>query len=199
MATVNVGDVVQITARLRYGGVDAIENIFYVRHEGTAAVDAATFITQAGLYMESCYTTLQLDLSDDVQYEDITYYNVTQDYPMGQEEWPSLTAGTATVDATATQVAFQVNFTTQIKRTQGRKYIGVLTEASVNAGGIVAPTTVTALKNFALAVLSNFSVGAESFEVGHVKASTGAWIPWIGYSVPLLVATQRRRKQGVGA
>ena len=196
--TVQVGDIIRVTCKMGYAA-GAVQNVYHYKHIGSGSVPDATFMSALGTEMNTNYTTINAYLAPGFMYHTIEAFNVTQDAPIDEIAWPSLTVGTGSgTDSYATQCAALVKFPTATARSQGRKYLGGLMEGYVGSGGLIESAFLTALGSFATAMLSGFSAGGEDFEAGNWNPSLARFAAWIAGVVADRVATQRRRRAGVG-
>ena len=200
MPDVSNGDVVRVTANMSYQGASDIINVFHCVAELTVDVDDAVFMGDVGAEVDANYALIVQDLTDDLKFENIEFYNVTDDRPMGVITWPTLTVGLETTSQpVATQMCGQVNFLTGVKRSQGRKYIGGYSELANTGGGFLQVGVQGRLENYGAQFAQGQTITGGTIYWGHYKTGTTIFRQWTGYIVPSLMSTQRRRKQNVGS
>lgn len=199
MGVVESGQVVQVSAQMAYGLVNDIINVFHYEMLGGVTEDDDLVKLVLAAELDSAYSLLLADYGVDLLFDKLVFYNISADRPMGEESWPTLVNGTNSNDALPLQNATQVNFRTGVKRSQGRKYLGGFTESGSDGAGLVDPAFQGRLQAWADDLLIDPTVGSGSMQIGHIKQSTGEFIPWTTAQARPLFATQRRRKLGVGS
>jgi hypothetical protein len=196
--TVNVNDVVRVTAEMSMDYAGEVQNVYYVQLDTGSAVDDEDFMDEVADALEDAYTYLLPHLSPNYNFDTIAFYNVTQDVSMGDIGWPTLTVGTNTSGMTTPQVAAQVDFRASGTNGLGRKYIGGVGEDAVDSG-TMTPTFLTALANYAAQLLLSVVIGSSGASFGHLSGTEQVFVQWIEALLATVLATQRRRKAGVGA
>lgn len=200
MPDVSDGNALRVTAKMSYQGVSDIINVFHATVELTVAQDDAVVMADIAAIVDANYALIVQDLSDDLKFDTIEFYNVTEDRPMGVEDWTTLVAGTETTSQpTATQMCGQANFLTGIKRSQGRKYVGGYSELANTGGGILGLAVQGRLEDYADQFVQGDVITGGSVNWGHFQTGTTVFRSWTGSVVPRLMSTQRRRKQNTGS
>lgn len=198
MTVITPGTIVQVRTNQVYDAASLMQNVFYVRHEGTEDVADFDMTAAAAVWLDDAYTEINSYINDSVVYRDIEFYNVTADVPILAENWPVLTVGGTTGVALPLQNAALVSFPTEVKRSQGRKYIAGLSEDAAAGGGLIEALLVTALDAWGLAIITGFQVDVEDFVVGHLKTIDSSFVNWQRYRVDTIMRTQQRRILGTG-
>jgi hypothetical protein len=197
--TVNAGDIIRCTQSMLYDNSDRYENVYYYQHQGSGGL--ADNVVLAGLEGEiSGWTGYILGLQvNELVYEGVECYNVTQDTPMGFLADTYSNAGTNAGTALPLQCSMLVTFDSGDKHGQGRKYLAAPAVAAQSDAGILTGAALTALGTWAAAVLGGVSISGEDFVVGHYRKATGAFLDWLSARVDTVIRTQRRRVLGVGS
>lgn len=197
--TVAVGDIVRVTAKFSWGSDENL-NVFHVKNNGSSGVDDAAFMTAVAAWLDGTWQLINTHLASGMSYVSIEGYNVTQDAPIDEVAWPTLTAGAQTTDsAYALQTAALVKFGTQVAKSQGRKFIAGLTEAGVQGAGLLNSTVASALIGFAGRLITGFTASGEQFDFGNWNDTLSRFALWTYSEIGNYLATQRRRKAGVGS
>lgn len=195
---VNPLDVITITAKMIQAG-QAVRNVFQVIHAGVSSVAESAVYTALSDWLDDAYGVLQPGLTDELSFETIEAVNTTQGTPIDEAAWPTLTVGGASANqAEPLQVAALVRFPTNYLGSQGRKYIGGLTEGQLEDNGIVSTGTLGGLATFGADVVAGFAVTGNDFVPGVDNPTLARFAAFTGAIVNDVVSTQRRRKQGVG-
>jgi len=196
---VEVGDVVRITAKMEQGG-DDVQNVFHIQHNGSSSVADSTFLADAISWLDGAYDYINDYQGDALSYESVEAYNVTQGAPIGEDVWDTLTSGDdSTAQESPKQVAALVRFPTATARSQGRKFIGGLTEADLDNGGVLTSAFTTALGQWALDIIACFASDSQDFNLGNWNPTLSRFAAVTGAIINTYNAIQRRRAAGVGS
>ena len=196
--TVSPSDIVRITAKMSFNAND-VQNVWHVKHLGVTNVDDEDFVTACAAWMEDVYTEVLTSQSTALLYETIEMFNVTDDAPIDEVDWPTLTAGTSAGQSEPPQVALLLKFSTATARSQGRKYFGVPTESDIDAAGALANDTILDLVSAGAEALAGFTAAGQGFACGNYREDPLRFAVWLSAIVGTYAATQRRRKLGVGS
>lgn len=198
--SVAVGDVVRVTCKMTFDTGDAVQNVYHYQNTGSAAIADATFVTDVASQMNTAYSNLNSNISSAISYDTIEVFNVTQDAPIDEVAWPTLTVGgNSATQAYATQVAALVKFATATARSQGRKYMAGLVEGSVDGKGFLVTAMQTALATFGADIVNGFTSSGQVVLPGNWNPTLSRFAKWTAAIVADYVATQRRRRVGSGA
>lgn len=200
MADVQPGEFIRATCKMTLAGED-VQNVYYYKHDGSS--DAGELLVHAAIAvaLDDAYDEIDALMTDDMTFDTIETYNVTQGAPINETAWPALTAGGAAGERMPSQVAALVTFPTGVRKSLGKKYLGVFTEAENDQFGQPIAALQTALAAFVTEVLAIVVADGENFIVGHIRkvADEVSFIAWVSGIVESIWATQRRRKKGTGS
>jgi len=196
--SVNNDDVLRVTAKMHMGVVD-IQNVFHIQAQGTGTLGDAAAVSAIALRLDDAYANMVAQLSDNLQFDTIEVFNVTQDAPMDEVTWPTLVDGDVVSDQLPTQVAGLVRFTTNVARSQGRKFIGGVIEGDNDANGLPDTDVLTALAAFAADVLTPWLIGSGNFAFGNYNVDLTRFAEWVSPIINTIWSTLRRRRFGVGS
>lgn len=195
---VNVGDIIRVVARMSWDE-NEIQNVYHLRvtqGDDEANADVLDDIAEC---LDDAYAFIDQEISNRVAFDSIEAYNLTEDEYLGIVDWPTLAEGGAVNDPLPPQTAALALFNTQTPRSQGRKFLPVMTIAQLQHDGTVEDDTLAAIEQYIIALLAGV-VGA------HVEAEFGNWnealerfADWVIGEARDLFATQRRRYLGRGA
>jgi len=192
-------DVIEAAARWEYNAVEDVVNVFQFQKTDAGDISDSNTIDDILDLVEAVYTLL-LGIITTIQVaRDIRISNVSQNYVLSTEPWPSITAGTGTGDPLPPGVAGLVNFRTTVAKVNPRKYFGALTEANNAATGLITVAGTTALSNAGALLLTSMLGTYASWEYGYLSPKTSNFEQVQSYSVTNVPAYQRRRKQGRGS
>jgi hypothetical protein len=192
-------DIVRITAKMSYSGGD-IQNVFHVRYTMATPTDDATFMADTADEIDTYYGDINTQISSTVSYDTIAFYNITQDRPMGEVAWPTRTAGgNSTGEHLPPQTSPLVLFGTYTPKSQGRKYLPMLTTNNTGNLGSVDSVVLTALATWAANFLADAVIGGGYIEFGNWNDTLSRFAVWITAFVKDYLHTQRRRSRAVGS
>jgi len=198
MATeVHNGDIIRVTAKMSHGA-DDIFNVFHLRAYGDTIAEA-TAETLIANWVDGLYTSLDENFSTGMTFDTISMFNITQDSPMNEVDWPVKTAGLNAAQALPLQVSPLVLFPTSQARSQGRKYLPPITEADSDGAGQLSSDLLAGIADFIAAVLNGPSSGGTEFFPGNWNSDLARFVVWISGKAATYLRTQRRRVRGVGA
>jgi hypothetical protein len=199
--TVNQEDVIRVTARLKYRTLDDVQNVYYVKYEGATPLTDSAARNDLEAWLEDIYGEFSGGMPEELTFEDLTFFNYTQDAPMSDGDWPFLVQGGSATDELPSGVAAVATASTGKKNTRSRKFWGPLTEALTTDGEWLAGT-LSDLADAAATWITTF-VGDQSGLLWRpgVKTSAEEWQFWplAEAVVRAIPAYMRKRKQGKGS
>lgn len=190
-------DVIRVTAKMsRASSLGEIQNVYHIRYDGSS-VSYETLWDAVATWLDDAYGNIVDEIHPNVHFDTIEMFNVTQDEPVGEDAWPTLTAGTGASDMLPAQTSPLVLFPTNTARSQGRKFLPPVGEES-QSNGVLLAGVLTSMANYAADLLENIPVGVWSAAVGNYNPTLARFAPWISAIVKDVLRTQRRRVAGVG-
>lgn len=197
--TLQEGEVIEAAARLEFDATEDVVNVYQMQLTSGGPVADADVLNDVVEYLEIAYTLILTLLSVLTTFRDIRVSNVTQQTVLGIVPWDTLSAGDATADALAPGVAGLVSFGTTIPRVSPRKYLGVFTEAHINASGLLGGGWNTQAANYAAQMLGEVVVDGHGYTYGYLSPKTDNFEAAVTALFTNVPAYQRRRKQGRGS
>ena len=195
---VNPQDILEITCRGEFNGVEDVVNVYQYRYTGASVAADADVISDFETEMESLYTPFVPDQMPTYEYRDITIRNLTQSVIMSVGAWPTLTDGTSAGKANPPGIAGLINMATTIVKVVLRKYLGGFAQSIVDDDGTFTTAFTAKLLVFGLQLILGFSVTVRGYDYGHLSPKTTNFEVPTSASVTDIPAYQRRRKQGRG-
>lgn len=196
---VQPGDIVRVIARMEKDGTEDNLNVYHLKHMGSTNITNAGFMTDVALRLDTAYGQFAHEVTTDLEFIDIEFYNVTQDVWMGTEGWPVRTFGTNVAEELPAQVAALVTFRTATTQHPGKKFLGGYTE-DVNAGdGVISAGGVTSLLAYIVQMMLTLVIESNAVYWGNYNYTIPRWAVWVAGAVDTVWATQRRRKPGIGS
>lgn len=196
--SVVVGDIVRITAKMRWFGTDDVQNVYTYRVDLNATLDDDEFMSVVADVLDSAYNNLITQQSTSFTYESITGQNLTQDLLLPEVAWPVLTAGTSSTNIIPQQLAICAFWPTTTPKVRTSSFFSGFVLASIaSLGEIAASNIVQAL--LAANELSDFDTVELDMTKGSLNPITSVFTPAGTPQVPSRFRTQRRRRIGVGS
>lgn len=199
MAIAN-NNIMRAAARQLIDGRDEVVNVFHfiVREVGTNSDQGV--LDEIAQKLGNAWAELDPHLPNNLQPNVIDVYNISQDVPYGQIPWGSAySGGGSSGDMNASGVSLLVLWLTNVKRVQGRTYLGPFVTAAFGDGqhnaGLVTPVS-----DWAVALRSETPL-VDDTQLGLIVWSAGAGLARniSGRRISLNPAYQRRRRFGRGS
>lgn len=192
-------DVLRVTAKMSWSsGTRDVQNVYHLLYSGTGD-DDADVVDDIATLLDGAYAEVIGYIPDDFAFETIEVWNLTQDQPVDEVDWPTLVEGTALTTALPAQLAPLVLFSTNAPRSQGRKYLPFFTEAEATGWGQISAVALAAVADFAADFLADVVFPNGDGKWGNWNKLLSRFAPWLSAAVDTLFRTQRRRVAGVGS
>lgn len=193
----NVNDIIRVTAQALWLG-QQIVNVYHAIVDVLPTNDAE-LADDLIVAVDDAHGIVASGQTDDLVYDVINVHNVTQDYLMAEEPFPSTAAGLSAQDPIPSGAAGLVTFPTIIPKTRGRKFIAGLVE-SYTTDGYFNGTALGVLDLYGDSLIGTQVGGnASEFRFGVVMVPSGIFRAYVSYQTSNIPAYQRRRKVGVGS
>ena len=196
--TVAQSDVIRATAKMSIG-VEDIQNVYHFIVGGSGTPSDSDAMDAIVDCLDDAYAELELKISDEVTFDSIDFYNLTQETYMGSKNWTTLTVGGEPGDMMPPQVCPFVLFDTDVLRSQGRKFLPPTTEGYNDPGGGPTAGLLTVLALYVAEIMLGGVDGTTTFLPGNYRELTSTFIQWVLGRAPDFFATQRRRYFGSGS
>jgi len=199
MAIAN-NNIMRVAARQLLDGRDEVVNVFHfiVREVGTNSDQGV--LDEIAARLSNAWVEIDQLLPNNLTPNILDIYNVSQDVPYGQTPWEgAYTGGTASGSMNASGVAFLVIWNTNVKRVQGRTYLGPYTQATM-ADGVWGSGTISETANWVTAMRDEAPL-VDDTVLGLIIWSAGAGLARniSGRRLSSIPAYQRRRRVGRGS
>lgn len=195
---VNVGDILRITARMSWGE-DDIQNVYHLRVTAGDDEDNTDVLTDIAEDLEDAYDFILGRIPNEITFDSLEGYNLTDDEWMGVVGWPTLTAGTATADPMPPQNSPLVLFTTDVPRSQGRKFLPPFSVNEVQDDGTIDTVPLQNVESYMVSLLAGVVGTYIEAEYGNWNEALARFATWILGEARDIFATQRRRYFGSGS
>lgn len=191
-------DILRVTANQVVNSSDAIQNVFYFQMDAGGEESDTDTRNAIAAHLDAAWLNLESKISPQCVFTNIEFYNVTQDVPMLPRAWPTPPVGTAVGAMLPLQTCPLVTFPTLTKRSTGKKYLGGFTISAITVGGQLEAGHIASLGLWKDDIMSTILIDDSVGYIGHLQKSTGNFVIWDQGFVNPIVATQRRRRIGVG-
>ena len=204
--TVENGDILRAVAEFEYPDGTIAQNVYHYLAQLTAPWDDVLTMSEITKHLETMYTLLENDISQNLIVHPLTFYKLIWDSATGSWEIAE-NLGQMVLDVTflglddpfPNQVAGVVTAATNRPKSRGRKFVPGLMDASADGSDLVS-SAVAALTAFAVDYITDVVAGFDGqFVSGVVRTAVEEFLPFVMAQVNSVVGTQRRRKPGVGA
>lgn len=197
--TVDIGDVLEVAARMEFNGVEDQVNVYQFALGTPGPITDTEAVDDLIALMEAVYTIWKATMVAITAFRDLRVRNVTKDEVLGVFPWPTLTVGDSAADALPPGNAGLINFNTDVARVTPRKYMGSLNVNTVDNDGTLIALQVTKLVEVADLLLDVW-VGVDGdWLYGYLSPKAGTFVFPNSATVSDITAYQRRRKQGRGS
>lgn len=194
---VNSGDIIRATAKMTYVG-DDVQNVYHLQYLGVTTLDSSVVNGIAGV-LDDAYDYIDLFISDNVGFDTIEVWNITQNRLLDEVNWPTLVSGGGVDSALPTQVSALALFNTAVANSQGRKYLPVFTEAENLGGGIISSAALAAIALFIAELLGEVVLPDGECYFGNWNPTLARFADWVSGYISDRMQTQRRRTVGHGS
>lgn len=192
-------DIVRVTAEMVFNNLSDHQNIYHVLKVSGGTIPDQTLMDDVAAQLEIMYTFMLPRQRTQLAYEQLTGQMVFGGADlMPDTAWPVLTAGTNGGDGLPLSDAGLVVGQTTKAKTQGRKYLGALSEVD-NVDGVLQASLVTSLVNFAAGYIADFVIGANTYRFGTFNPISLVFSPFASALILGIMRNQRRRTQGFGS
>ncbi len=193
-----VGDIVRITAKMKWFGTDDVQNVFTYKVTLNTTADDDEFMSVVADVLDSAYTNIVADLSDRFTFESIDGINLTQDVLLPEVNWPVLVAGLSTTGIVPQQLAICAFWPTTTPKVRTSTFFGGFVIAAIAPLGQITAGNITRVLLVANE-LSTFDTVELDMDKGSLNPLTMVFTPAGIPLVPERWRTQRRRRIGVGS
>lgn len=191
---------VRVAARLKdIKGNDVVNVFTFENNSGSPKADD-TAIDDLDSYLRDLYDIILAVISEDAVFQDLSFWNVEGDYPMGITPWETLTVGGAVGDDLPSQISGFVYFRTHKSRCIGKKFVGPFVEGSADSDGTPSATLVGLLQDWGdFLVAGDPATGPDDWDFVILSSTDGLYYKPYQALVPKVWSTLRRRRIGRGS
>lgn len=199
--TIDLNDNLKVVAKMQYQGISAIQNAYCVKVTDVASATQLQIRESVARYIEDIYGNFDSLLPDDITFETISIFNISNQLPEPDIGWPTLVDGDGSTDPLPEFACVFAYCSTTTPKVYGRKYWPPPTEVNAT-GSVLNSGTITAYTGALADWIDVYTDPTTSVELTPLIARFSE--EPIAYAVPATaqlvtrLAVQRRRKVGVG-
>ena len=199
--TVNAGDIVRATAEVLLPDAGVAQNVYHYKAGAGVSDSDAAVMDSLRTFIDAAHAALNTIIDADVIPTNISYQLSTDNgvtyNDIGERGWVTFVPSSIG-DSSAPQNALLAHFGAIGIGRLGSKYIGGFTKQN-QANGIIQGAAFLALTNYVNQVIVQPPVAGGVMQNGWVEKNTGIFRIYNNTAtIPINVASQRRRKAGVG-
>jgi uncharacterized membrane protein YphA (DoxX/SURF4 family) len=197
--TVAPSDVIQISVIGDYDGTEDVVNTYQFKHTSGTSISDTDFLLDWIALMRALYDAFKAIYTTIHVFRRIRAQNLTTGLLVGEMDFSTVVTGTATSSGSSAQSAALVVLKTNVPRVVMRKYIPVGI-SQIGAGSALVAGARTLLETFGSALLvTQTGVSGHTYKFGFLSPKTTNFEEPLSRAVQVIVATQRRRRPGVGS
>jgi len=196
---IGAGQVARVVAEGIFDTGDVVQNVFHYVNSGSTGVSNAEFMAVINGFVSDGYDAFDSVMSDQLTINRVIVNNANSGNPVGDEALDTPITGAATGEPLPYQDSALVLFPTEIKRTQGRKFLAGLTVGSVDDGQVVDSTAQGFMATWGAWFLLGFTVAGQAFDLCTFRESDSRIALCASALTRSGVYTQRRRRLSSGA
>lgn len=197
MPTAN-NDILRVVAKMSWNGLD-VQNTYHLRASVTSDPGDATVVQEIAAALDGAYDNIANEIPNDIYFDSIQVWNATTNTYLGEDSWPTLTAGPLTDTPLPPQCAPLVLFNTNVNKSQGRKFLPDFTTHALESDGTMTSAALAYVALFIADILAGVTGTGWSGEFGNYNVDLVRFIPWVTGLARDMYATQRRRYFGKGS
>jgi len=208
MATIDVGEIVRVSARFKAEDAGDVINVWRWRNDGAAAVTDTDFIAACKAKLSAAFAFVSIDLSNrldsfDIRFDVVAFIGGKEVVvkALGTDTWTLSTPPGAATDMLPATDAVIMNFRTATPGSYGRKFLAGLCENSWG-GGVVVSAAIGRFGQMATELLTALAAGGQNFSLGAISEKVGIageWVEFISAVINTIPGNQRRRRRNVGS
>lgn len=197
--TVATGNVVRVDVLGDMDVTNQVVNSYQFRLGGVGSWPDDEVLTDLITLLRALYDAAKGLFTAIVVWRRIRVQNLTTGLLVGERDFVTPVTGTATGDQGAFQSAGLISFKSNIPRVVMRKYLPVSESMQTGDGRLIAGAQ-TLMNAFGDTLLSPmFGATGASYFFGYSSPKTAGFVEPLGRQISAVVATQRRRRPGVGS
>lgn len=196
--SIQIDDIIRVQSRLLRNGVDAVQNVWHVKHVTGSPVDDALWTQAVADIIDAQFASIEAEIATNITSLDLLFFNVTQDVTLPDGVWDTFAGGLNGNEPNPPQTSAEIFWRTGAARVIGRKFLPAMTEGGQDDGfwtaGILAK-----LATIGAALIGSLVTTQGNVTFGTFNVVSLVFNAFLSALIPVDARTQRRRRTGVGA
>jgi hypothetical protein len=194
-----ISDIIRVVCKFSQA-LNDIQNVYHGKIESGTAPSGSTLASDIADFMDAVYDYIDYGMADNVYFESVDVYNLTQDEFYGATAWPGLSQGGGTTNPMLPpQCAPLLLFPTATPGHLGKKFLPPVTDNVLDDDGSLASGYVGNMALMGADLLGGMAPGTYTVSWGIYDPDSYGYLPYGSYNARDFVATQRRRYTGKGS
>jgi len=131
---ISVNDVLRVVAKMNLNDADDVQAAYNVVVGDMGTGTELDFIDLTTEWVNDIYSGLVDNLPDNLHFDSIEMFNITDNEPIGTFDWPTLTSGSSGAQHMPNSDTCYMFGRTQVPKCRGAKYMPGMTETAHNDG-----------------------------------------------------------------
>lgn len=192
-------DVVRIDVIGDLDTTEDVVNVYQFKHTSGSSISDADFLTDWALLFRALYDAMKAMWTAVMVWRRIRAVNLTSGLLVGERDFSTPVIGTDASQMSSFQTAALITFKTNVPRVVMRKYLPIA-EDQFGGNSRLQAGTITVFETFGSALLTTQTgVSGHTYKFGYLSPKTGNFEEPLSRLVSPVLATQRRRRPGVGS
>lgn len=196
---VALNNVLRVDVRGDFDTTEDLVNVYQFRVDAITDPSDTAVLNDFSVYMRAGYAAMAGLWAANIVWRGVRIANLTTDTLVGEINFTTNVVGTASGDQGAIQAAGLLSLKTNVPRVVMRKYFPVA-ESSIDGTSRLTTAASNLIATWGTNLLGGF-VGASNndYQFGYLSPKTSSFVVPTTRVVSPIIATQRRRRPGVGS
>lgn len=194
---IGLNDIIRVTAKMSWLGHDVM-NVWHVYCASVPLASDVDMMTDIAEWLETIYGEFDDRLNENLLFEEVLGFNVSDGDPLPTVPWPTLAAGGQTSQMNSIGAAMFVIMRTGVARVLGKKWFAGFTEADMENNYYVGAATAAVAAGMAYTMNAFVGTLSSVTFIPAVVDKLGGWHDIKEVSVDSQPGYQRRRRVGSG-
>lgn len=198
MADINANDLIRATAVMTTVDLSEVQNVYTMQVSTPGAGTILDILDRLIVILEKVYLIVKGRQNTRTKYQEVRFFNITQNIPLPTRSWLNITEGELLGDDLAHMTAGMFSLGVGKPGVAGRKFFGGMSADAIDLDGLWTSATVVDLAAASAILLLEHVQGGTVATFGIVTGLVPTYIQFQSSLTKNVPASQRRRRQGVG-
>lgn len=198
MADINVNDELRVTAVLTTVDLSEVQNVYTAKLSSVGSGDTTAILDRIVVILELVYNIIKGLQNSRTKYQEVRFFNITQDIPLPSRAWPTISQGELALDDLAHMTAAMFSLGVGLPGVAGRKFFGGISDFALDQDGLWTTATVVDLALASAELIKEQTQAGTVLKFGIRTGIVPAFVAFSSATTKNIPASQRRRRQGVG-